>query len=383
MTRFFLAAVLIGSLLTSCTNGTDTRTLDDFVNAFEAEYSLDDFDTPAYEFIGAEAGVMFYVNGRVFKIYQFADTKAYDEALTKFPDLISSMAKNELFVAEASSDSKDLLEFFKSIPKKIKKKVVEDQGEMVAEEEEYDSIAREQDEKRLQDEKRQEDERNLPSYTAEQYYNLWADNKLKAEQLYKGKKMKITGVVREIGKSNSLVSFDELPCVKLESRYVYGTAASNLVCLFPENAINNIINLEKGKKVTIIGYSVDQHYLEKCYLFVETLASTQSNPLLSKYKLTWGASIQTVQEAFAKVWSYEGEETNSLWEPTKDRREDWEQYASVGVRVFCTAGLGDDCFYFYQDKLYKITSYDNANEENLIYFDSNVEKQVQALQEKK
>lgn len=129
MTRFFLAAVLIGSLLTSCTNGTDTRTLDDFVNAFEAEYSLDDFDTPAYEFIGAEAGVMFYVNGRVFKIYQFADTKAYDEALTKFPDLISSMAKNELFVAEASSDSKDLLEFFKSIPKKIKKKVVEDQGE--------------------------------------------------------------------------------------------------------------------------------------------------------------------------------------------------------------------------------------------------------------
>lgn len=380
-TIFFLLTALMVSLLTSCTNETDTRTLDDFVDAFEAEYALDEFDTPAYAFIGAEAGVMFYVNGRIFKIYQFADTKAYDEALAKFPDIISSMTKNELFVAEASSDSKDLLEFFKSIPKnpkEIKKKTVEDKGEIVAEEDEYNSIAREQEEKR------QEEERNLPSYTAEQYYNLWADNKLKAEQLYKGKKMKITGVVREIGKSHSLVSFDELPYVKLESRYVYGTAASNLVCLFPENAINSIINLEKGGKVTIIGYSTDQHYLEKCYLFVDASASTRGNSLLSEYKLTWGASIQTVHNAFEKRWTFDdGEPACSLWELTKERREDWEKYASIGVKVFAPTCEFDELFYFYQDKLYKITQYDYANEEELIYFDQNVEKQVRVLQEKK
>jgi hypothetical protein len=67
----FLATVLIGSLLTSCTNETDTRPFDDFLEAFavaveQAGYVGEDDGAPAYQMIGAKDGVMAYFNGKVF-----------------------------------------------------------------------------------------------------------------------------------------------------------------------------------------------------------------------------------------------------------------------------------------------------------------------------
>lgn len=124
-TIFFLLTALMVSLLTSCTNETDTRTFDDFLEAFNVAFGdLDDDDDnkPFYSMIGAKDAVLveFFsgkVRGEVLKIYQYENEKIYKQASKDFP-IVKYMAKNGLFVAE--SNSEELLEFFKGIPKNLK-----------------------------------------------------------------------------------------------------------------------------------------------------------------------------------------------------------------------------------------------------------------------
>lgn len=99
--------------------------------------------------------------------------------------------------------------------------------------------------------------------------------------------------------------------------------------------------------------------------------------ILSKYNLNWGASIQTFHDAFKKVWNYNGEPTDALFELDDNRW--WEEYTSLGIRVFSCTNC-DDVFYFYKNKLYKITTSKDTREGGeetwveFIYFAPNVEK---------
>jgi hypothetical protein len=95
----------------------------------------------------------------------------------------------------------------------------------------------------------------LPQYTAKQYYDLWVENELKAEQLLKGKKIKITGVVDGVGRR----VFTEAPYVDLKTGYFIP-----VTCEFSEKAINTIINLEKGETVTIVGYPENLLEIKRC-----------------------------------------------------------------------------------------------------------------------
>jgi hypothetical protein len=102
----------------------------------------------------------------------------------------------------------------------------------------------------------QNNQQTLPRYTAREYINLWRDNKLKAEQLYKGKQMEITGAVLKVDRT----VFGDVPYVDLNVDNPLG----GLTCEFPESAINSIVDLEKGQTVVIIGYAESQFRLKKC-----------------------------------------------------------------------------------------------------------------------
>jgi hypothetical protein len=97
---------------------------------------------------------------------------------------------------------------------------------------------------------------SIPTYTAREYVNLWDENKLKAEQLYKGKQMRITGVVLRVDRA----AFSNNPYVDLDLRILF----FGLTCEFPESAINSIANLEKGQTVTITGYAESQFRIIRC-----------------------------------------------------------------------------------------------------------------------
>jgi hypothetical protein len=97
---------------------------------------------------------------------------------------------------------------------------------------------------------------SIPTYTAREYYDLWQGNKLKAEQLYKGKQMRITGVVLKVDRE----LFSEEPYIVLDIQSLFG----GLACEFPESAINSIANLEKGQTVTITGYAENSVRLKRC-----------------------------------------------------------------------------------------------------------------------
>jgi hypothetical protein len=99
------------------------------------------------------------------------------------------------------------------------------------------------------------------------------------------------------------------------------------------------------------------------------------NLLFSRYKLTYGASIQATNQAFLNFW----DGRNQLQEETLN-----EIFASIGVREFCSFEYHPDCFYFYQDRLYKAVLSDCFDEceegvEKFTYFNPDVEKQVSAL----
>ena len=399
--KIFLATVLIGSLLTSCTNETDTRTFDEFLDAFgtateQARDGCDNDGEPAYEMIGAKDGVLLNCWGKVFKIYQYESEKAYKQALKDFP-IVKSMAKNGLFVAE--SNSEELLAIFKSIPIDLKSVKTE---ETQKEETNNNGTTVVEDEGKW---KYSEETKTDPmdnTTTKMILASLISDNAVTIDPwgrftftlsirnlngktdvlLYANSSYSISFNAGFDGEKTYRVKFDDEAPINVA---VLPSASGTTV--FFGNTAQLISKLETADKLTIEAefYSNGKQIITfstKGLKWKKMDTQEPSNPLLSKYELTWGASIQTAQETFAKVQSFNAEGF-SLWEPTKERRGDWEQYTSIGVRVFCIAVDSEDCFYFYQDKLYKISSYDYEKDEKIIYFDPKIEKQVQALQTKK
>lgn len=112
-----MGVIILITLIGCGTNNVkDTRTLEDFKSAFEEKgYELVDEGEPLYQLIGAINGTIFYVDGQVFKIYQFENTSTYDKAIKDSP-LLEDMSINGLFAAESSSQ--ELLTFFESIENK-------------------------------------------------------------------------------------------------------------------------------------------------------------------------------------------------------------------------------------------------------------------------
>jgi len=392
--KIFLAAVLIGSLLTSCTNETDTRTFDDFLEAFavaveQAGYTGEDDGSPAYQMIGAKDGVMAYFNGKVFKIYQYENEKAYKQALKDFP-IVKSMTRNGLFVAE--SNSEELLEIFKSIPKDLKNGKNEQN-----EESKNDELTVVEDEGKW---KYSEETKTDPmdnTTTKMILASLKSDNSVAFDSFWGSSTFTLS--IRNLNGSTDVLLYANSNCPTFDAgfngektyRIKFDDEAPINIAVLPSkgsdmvffgSAAQLISKIEMADKLTIEAEFYGIGSKQIITFSTKGLKWEKTNPLLSKYKLTWGASIQTAQEVFAKIQSYNAEGF-SLWEPTKERRGDWEQYTSIGVRVFCIAVDSEDCFYFYQDKLYKISTYDYEKNEEIIYFDPKIEKQVQALQTKK
>jgi len=125
----------------------------------------------------------------------------------------------------------------------------------------------------------QNNQQSLPEYTAKQYYRLWDGNQLQAEQLYKGKRTKITGIVIAIGRT--LLTNE--PCVSIDiglgNELLFG-----LICVFPENAINDLVNLKKAQTVTIIGYPENARFVQECIIDKEAERLRQQKQIEEKLR---------------------------------------------------------------------------------------------------
>lgn len=88
---------------------TDDRTLNNFIQAIEAEFD-GERDTPLYQFIGASGGVMWHgiTGGYSASVYEFADIAAAEEAASDW-----GWVNNGRFVLEANDNS--LIRFFENI----------------------------------------------------------------------------------------------------------------------------------------------------------------------------------------------------------------------------------------------------------------------------
>ncbi|WP_455717584.1 hypothetical protein [Anaerosporobacter sp.] len=108
-----LMLVLVATLV-GCgkTEEADSRTLDDFVNAFKDQgYELE-VDEPMYSSINAEDGVIFYIDNSPVKIYQYKSSKELESA-KKENDMMAEWLQNGKFLLETSSSEAE--EIFKSV----------------------------------------------------------------------------------------------------------------------------------------------------------------------------------------------------------------------------------------------------------------------------
>ena len=118
----FLGVVCLLATLVGCGNGTtgnitDDRTLEHFIQAFEAStFNTADRDTPVYAMIGAVNGFMFhgFVDGFPVSVYEFESVAALEQAFINFPIMEQSgWAANGRFVVETTSE--DVRVFFTAI----------------------------------------------------------------------------------------------------------------------------------------------------------------------------------------------------------------------------------------------------------------------------
>ena len=107
----FTASLIILMLILSACGGnggndnaaTDNRTLNHFIQAFEAEFEFSEQDTPLYGFIGASGGVMWHGVAGVHSvsIYEFETVDALNEAISNTA-FMSDWVTNGRFVIEAN-----------------------------------------------------------------------------------------------------------------------------------------------------------------------------------------------------------------------------------------------------------------------------------------
>nr|WP_294486567.1 hypothetical protein [uncultured Anaerosporobacter sp.] len=112
--RIILLMLVLITTLVGCgkTEKADSRTLDDFVNAFEDEGYEFEIDKPIYSLINAEDGVIFYIGNSAVKIYQYKSGKELENAKKEI-DLISEWLQNGKFLLETNSE--EAKEIFNSV----------------------------------------------------------------------------------------------------------------------------------------------------------------------------------------------------------------------------------------------------------------------------
>ena len=99
--------------------------------------------------------------------------------------------------------------------------------------------------------------------TASNLFTVYEKNEIKAEQVYKGKKVEITGIIDSIG-----TDILDNPYVKLSSGEKY--SMTGVQCFFEDkDEIEKVANLNTGETVTIIGI-VDGKllniFIKNCFL---------------------------------------------------------------------------------------------------------------------
>lgn len=96
-------------------NDKDTRTMAEFIKPFQEKgYEIDLSEKPLYSLIGANDGIIFYIDGSPIKIYKYDSEKLYKEAKNNF-SMLESLPKNGLFVLDTNNNIAE--EIFNNITK--------------------------------------------------------------------------------------------------------------------------------------------------------------------------------------------------------------------------------------------------------------------------
>lgn len=110
-----LLLVIVIFFIVLSNNDKDARTMAEFIKPFQEKgYEIDLNEKPLYSLIGANDGVMFYIDGSPIKIYKYDSEKIYKEAKNDF-SILDSMPKNGLFVLDTKNHIAE--EIFNNITK--------------------------------------------------------------------------------------------------------------------------------------------------------------------------------------------------------------------------------------------------------------------------
>lgn len=100
-------------LLAVACSETDSRTLDDFRDAFTSSgYDLSEENEPLYVLIGAINGFMFYADGEKVAIYEYKDSSALEDGLKEYTYMAGETV-NGKFLLE--TDDTNCIEIFKAV----------------------------------------------------------------------------------------------------------------------------------------------------------------------------------------------------------------------------------------------------------------------------
>lgn len=90
--------------LVACGEKKDERTMEDFIAAFEAngiEVNLNE-NKPLYQMVGADDGILFFVDDNVVRIYQYDKLKYLKEAQKTYESTVHDMPVNGNFMLDTS-----------------------------------------------------------------------------------------------------------------------------------------------------------------------------------------------------------------------------------------------------------------------------------------
>lgn len=115
LTAVCLMAIMVLALAACGGEKSDTRTIDTFVKAFqESGVEVDAGEKPAFDMIGASDGVIFYIDNKVVKIYEYKDIKALSDTQKQYGELMETWTTNGKFILETSSEK--ATEIFAGVP---------------------------------------------------------------------------------------------------------------------------------------------------------------------------------------------------------------------------------------------------------------------------
>ena len=105
--------------------------------------------------------------------------------------------------------------------------------------------------------KYQEERASIPEpIPVKEYHKAWLENELKAESLYKGKQVALSGKISGIGRR----AITDIPYVDLDINFIDG-----FTCEFSEEDFDRLSRLKKGEIIIIVGSGENGWELKNCY----------------------------------------------------------------------------------------------------------------------